>query len=70
MGKVLIFRRKKTKAEFFRNMILFATGFAVVMAVIEQTLKPYYPSYYKTSQTKSEDCHRGGGRRENCFYKG
>jgi hypothetical protein len=70
MGKVLIFRRKKPKAEFLREMILFAIGFAVVMTTIEQNLKPYCPGYYKTSQTKGEDCGRGESRRKDCFYKG
>jgi hypothetical protein len=75
MSKVLVLKckklkRKKSKATLFREMVLFIIGFAVAMTVGEQMLKPYYHSYFKTYQAESEDCKRGGERRENCFYKG
>jgi hypothetical protein len=72
MGKVLIFRRKKQNEINYRRMFLFATVFAVVMTAFEQTLKPYYPSYYGKIYTDKgeEDCnYRGSNRRENCLIK-
>jgi hypothetical protein len=74
MARTLIFRRRKTRLEYFREMLIFSTMFAGIMTSTEQLLKLYFYNHSKVVQTNRSEgiiCpnSRGSGRRD-CFKVG
>lgn len=74
MVKTLIFKRKKIRLEYFRDMLIFSVLFAGTMTAIEQLFKPYFYDYSELVQTNSDKdnpCpdNRGSGRRDCLSFR-